>query len=76
LNARAFSIRGVHGTYSQVSEVIVPRRYGFLRFEPEVRMDFTVLTQIQRRPAMLVQSCVKYLRERVLARLDPAHVVA
>lgn len=48
----------------------------FLRFEPEVRMDFTVLLPIQRRPAMLVQAYVKYVREQALAQLGPAHLSA
>jgi hypothetical protein len=48
----------------------------FLRFEPGVRMDFTVLLPIQRRPAMLVQAYVKYVREQALAQLGPAHLSA
>jgi DNA-binding transcriptional LysR family regulator len=47
----------------------------FLRFEPEVRMDFTVLTPVQRRPAMLVQTYVKFVRDQALAQLDPLHVI-
>lgn len=43
----------------------------FLRFEPAVRMDFTVLTPMQRRPAMLVQTYVQYVRECMLKQLDP-----
>lgn len=42
----------------------------FLRFEPAVRMDFTVLTPMQRRPAMLVQAYVQYVRECMLKQLD------
>lgn len=47
----------------------------FLPFEPAIRMDFTVLTPIQRRPAMLVQTYVQYVREYALKQLDPRHVV-
>lgn len=48
----------------------------FLRFEPAVRMDFAVLTPIQRRPAMLAQAYVQYVREAALRQLDPRHVVS
>jgi DNA-binding transcriptional LysR family regulator len=48
----------------------------FLRFEPEVRADFTVLTPMQRRPAMLVQTYVQHVREMLVRELDPQHVVA
>jgi DNA-binding transcriptional LysR family regulator len=47
----------------------------FIPFEPSVRMDFTVLVPAQRRPAMLVQTYVQYVREEALARLDPRHVI-
>jgi DNA-binding transcriptional LysR family regulator len=47
----------------------------FLNFEPTIRMDFTVLTPIQRRPAMLVQTYVQYVREYALKHLDPQHVI-
>jgi DNA-binding transcriptional LysR family regulator len=46
----------------------------FLRFEPEVRMDFTVLTPLQRRPAMLADAYVQYVRQCALEQLDPRHV--
>lgn len=49
-------------------------RVRFLRFEPEVRMDFTVLTPLQRRPAMLADAYVQYVRECALKQLDPRHV--
>jgi DNA-binding transcriptional LysR family regulator len=48
----------------------------FLRFEPTVRMDFTALTPSQRRPAMLVQAYVQYVRECALQQLDPRDVIA
>ncbi|HSV81555.1 MAG TPA: LysR substrate-binding domain-containing protein [Ramlibacter sp.] len=48
----------------------------FLRFEPAVRMDFTALTPFQRRPAMLVQAYVQFVRECALKQLDPRHVAA
>lgn len=51
-------------------------RVRFLRFEPEVRMDFTVLTPLQRRPAMLADAYVQYVRECALKQLDPRHVVS
>jgi DNA-binding transcriptional LysR family regulator len=51
-------------------------RIRFLRFEPEVRMDFTVLTPLQRRPAMLADAYVQYVRECALKQLDPRHVVS
>ncbi|MFN6995291.1 MAG: LysR substrate-binding domain-containing protein [Aquincola tertiaricarbonis] len=47
----------------------------FIPFEPTIRMDFTVLTPIQRRPAMLVQTYVQYVREYALKQLDPRCVV-
>jgi DNA-binding transcriptional LysR family regulator len=50
-------------------------RIRFLRFEPDVRMDFTVLTPLQRRPAMLADAYVQYVRQCALKQLDPRHVV-
>jgi DNA-binding transcriptional LysR family regulator len=47
----------------------------FLRFAPEVRMDFTVLTPLQRRPALLADAYVQYVRQCALEQLDPRHVV-
>lgn len=47
----------------------------FLRFEPEVRMDFTVLTPIQKRPALMVQTFVQHVRDFALQQIDPQHVI-
>jgi hypothetical protein len=38
-------------------------------------MDFTALTPSQRRPAMLVQAYVQYVRECALQQLDPRDVI-
>jgi DNA-binding transcriptional LysR family regulator len=41
----------------------------FVRFEPAVRLDFTVLMPAQRRPPMLAQTYVDFVRKHVIAQI-------
>lgn len=43
----------------------------FIPFEPAVRLDFTVLMPAQRRPPMLAQTYVDFVRSQLLAQLRP-----
>jgi hypothetical protein len=38
-------------------------------------MDFSLLIPSQRRPAMLVQTYVNYVKECALKQIDPRHLI-
>ncbi|WP_321812853.1 MULTISPECIES: LysR substrate-binding domain-containing protein [unclassified Burkholderia] len=48
----------------------------FIRFEPSVPLDFTVLMPLQRNPSKLAESFISRLREFALSELDPQVVIS
>lgn len=47
----------------------------FIPFEPAIRLDFTVLMPAQRRPPMLAQTYVDFVRTHVLAKLPARDLI-